>query len=117
MALKRRPPKNNVRRVKTNSKNVWGITTNPQNETIQFEFRMDKYPSPDFDEACLMLVKSVSQPIRITFTDYDDKERSYTPDFQVFLDSGEIEIHEFSMSSKRIETPIRQREAAAKSIL
>jgi hypothetical protein len=112
MALKRRPPANNIRRAKTNGSNTWGSTTNQQNETVQFESGLAK-------ELLVMLlrkpgvVRVVSEPVVITFLDTNGKKRTYTPDYKVIYDDGKIEIHEFSMSHARLRSEIQERELGA----
>ena len=113
MALKRRPPERNVRRVKTNSKNTWGVTTNQIGDTVQFESDNEKV-------LLLTMLRNrevkevISQPRTIKYKDENGKKHSYTPDFEVHFHDGRVEIHEFSMAKKRLEKSIRDREAAAK---
>lgn len=113
MALKRRPPEGNKRRVKTNSKNSWGVTTNQKCETAQFE--SDK----EYILEVMLLHDHkvdffVSQPLVIEFYDEEGKRHTYTPDFKVIYKNGVIKIVEFSMYAKRQELSIRRREAAAR---
>ena len=113
MALKRRPPEDNVRRVKTNSKNSWGVMTNQLSKTTQFE--SDKEYILE-----VMLIRDhkvdffVSQPLVIEFFDEEGNRHTYTPDFKVFYKNGVIKIVEFSMFEKRQEPSIRRREKAAR---
>jgi hypothetical protein len=113
MALKRRPPENNVRRVKTNSKNSFGVTTNQNCETTQFEsdkeWILQKYFLRD-----RRVSNFVSQPLIIHYIDEEGISRTYTPDLKVFYRNGVIKIVEFSMFAKRQEPSIRRRENAAR---
>ena len=80
MALKRRPPQGNVRRVKTNSRNTWGVTTNQIGETVQFESNYEKnllltlIRDPEIEQV-------VSQPIAIEYIDPEGKITSIYPGF------------------------------------
>ena len=111
MSIKRRPPKNNVRRVRTNTKNRWGVMTNHQCETTQFE--------SDYEwilQAILLRDQSVetmiSQPIEIHYQSDDGKKHKYTPDLKIVYKNGEIVIAEFSIQKRREDIAIQRRERA-----
>ena len=113
MSLKRRPPANNVRRVHTHGKGVWGTMVNQMSETIQFESGLEK-------NGALSLIRNkavrqiISQPIRIPYVDENGKSHTYTPDFMVIFWDGHVEIHEFTAEFRRVRPDIRRREAAAR---
>lgn len=113
MPLKRKPPKGNERNVHSNGKTTTGVTINNNNEIVQFE---------SGKENILLLLflrdktikRIVSQPLKISYYDPEGKPHTYTGDFLVERMDGSIEIHEFSMSAKRIKPEAILRENAAK---
>lgn len=116
MIPKRRPPKDNDRRVKSNGSNKRGVTTDPANTSVQFE--------SDYEDNLATLLfrmkgvqKVISQPTAavVQFYDIEGKKHKYTPDFMVTFTEGRIEIHEFSMAKKRLEFNIKRREEAAQN--
>jgi len=111
MAIKRRPPKGNVRRVKNSGKNIRGTIVSQAGETVQREsseerkhllilFRNKKY------------VRVISQPMVIPYTDSNRKPHKYTPDAQTISRDGQIEIHEFTLTKR--EKANLEREAGAR---
>ncbi len=115
MSWKRRPPANNVRRVRSTGKNLRGVTTNKHNKIVQFEsfsertllLRIDRDPTVlDYD----------SQPENFTFRDEHGKSHSYVPDFIVYRIDGNVEIHEVTREHRRTRSEIRAREIAAHDI-
>jgi len=112
MGLKRKPPENNVRRVAAISNNSRYSITNKNGETVQCEsyserklaLRIDRDPR----------VKNYrSQPLRIDYIDLEDKPHTYVPDFQVWRWDGSIEIHEVTLTERRLLTNAKRREKAA----
>lgn len=113
MALHRRPPAGNVRRVQTHGKGTWGTMVNQMHETMQFETNPEKLVA--FAAIRNKGVRRItSQPLKISFTDDDGKSHTYTPDFLVLYWDGSIEIHEFSMEERRLQAEIRRREEAGR---
>lgn len=115
MSFKRKPPAGNVRRVRSNGQNIRGVIINKAGHPVQFEswleraliLRLDRDPAVlDFQ----------SQPERFIFTDEQGRPRSYTPDFKVWRRGGPIEIHEVTMSRRRMRLDLQRREAAARQI-
>ena len=115
MRPRRKPPKGNVRRVTSIGRNLRGTFTNKAGHTVQFE---------SFQERVLTLIferdRSVkdyrSQPLTITFTDQDKRERRYTPDFAVWRNNNAIEIHEVTITERRKLAHSCEREKAAKKV-
>src|SRR5258708_13088673 len=115
MALKRKPPEGDVRRVTSMGLNLPGVTTNKNGHTVQFE---------SFAERILLLLferdKTVldyrSQPETFEFTDKDKKLRRYTPDFKVWRADGSIEIHEVTRAQRQEHLRINARSARAHNI-
>ncbi|GHO96261.1 hypothetical protein KSF_063090 [Reticulibacter mediterranei] len=115
MALKRKPPENNVRRVMSMGSNLPGVTTNKNGHTVQFE---------SFAERILLLLlerdKTVldyrSQPEIFEFKGQDGKLRRYTPDFKVWKVDGTIEIHEVTRTERQAQLRISEREVGAREI-
>jgi hypothetical protein len=112
---RRKPPKGNVRCVTAIGRNLCGVFTNKTGHAVQFE---------SFEERILTLlferdhsVKDYrSQPLTITFTDQDKRERKYTPDFVVWRHNNTIEIHEVTITERQERERIREREQEAKKI-
>jgi hypothetical protein len=116
MALKRRPPANNVRRAKSNGRNTWGVATNQAGETVQFE--------SDYAKRLLYqllrtpgVYRVISEPMIIPFVDDIGKMHTYIPDYKVIYLDGTVEIHEFSMAAARLRSNIRARELGARNYL
>lgn len=115
MSFKRKPPVGNVRRVRSNGENLRGVITNKAGRLVQFEswleraliLRLDRDPA---------VLDYQSQPERFIFTDEQGRSRSYTPDFKVWRRRGPIEIHEVTISSRRVRPNLQRREAVARQI-
>ncbi len=115
MALKRKPPAGNVRRVAPIDNNLRYAITSKADETVQCE---------SFQERKLTLLferdESVqeyrSQPERFPCTDSQGNSRTYVPDFMVWKTTGTIEIHEVTLTSRQDKLSIQEREQAARSI-
>jgi hypothetical protein len=112
MALKRKPPENNVRRVAAISNNSRYSITNKNGETVQCESHAERKLAWRFDRD--PQVKNYrSQPLRISFVDSEEKPHTYVPDFQVWKWDGSVEIHEITRSERRLLPNARRREEAA----
>ncbi len=115
MALKRKPPAGNVRRVAPIGKNLRYAITSKADETVQCE---------SFQERKLTLLldrdptvqEYRSQPERFAFTDTQGTSHTYVPDFIVWKTTGEVEIHEVTLTSRREKWSIAEREKAAREI-
>lgn len=115
MSFKRKPPDDNVRRVRSTGQNICGVITNKVGRSVQFEswlersliLRLDRDPE---------VLDYQSQPEQYSFTDEEGQQRSYTPDFKVWRRDGTIEIHEVSLSKRRMQPDMRRREQAAGEI-
>ena len=57
-----------------------------------------------------------SQPIRIPYVDSEGKKHAYVPDFMVWKVDGTIEIHEVTLSERRLLPNAQRREAAAQKL-
>lgn len=115
MKFKRKPPAGNVRRVISTGQNIRGVMTNKAGRLVQFEswlersllLRLDRDPRVrDYG----------SQPEVFKYRDVAGQEHPYTPDFIVWRCNGQIEIHEVSLSQRRVRPDIQQREAAGRAI-
>jgi hypothetical protein len=115
MTLKRKPPSGNVRRVASIEKNLRYTITSKADETIQCE---------SFQERKLALLldrdptvqEYRSQPERFSFTDSFGVSHTYVPDFMVWKTTGEIEIHEVTLTDRQKKGSIVEREKAAREI-
>jgi len=116
MALKRKPPPGNVRRVTSQGNNFRGVTTNKGGHLVQFESEQER-------KLILLLERDrtvadyISQPEVIRFRDANGRSRTYTPDFKVWRTDGQIELHEVTLEVRReLHESLRQREAVAQTV-
>lgn len=111
--LKRKPPDNNVRRVASIGTNRRSTIRNKNGRTIQCEsFGGERKLTLCFDRD--PTVKDYqSQPLRIPYTDSEGKEHTYVPDFKVWKVDGSIEIHEVTLSERRLMSNAQRREKGA----
>ena len=115
MKFKRTPPPGNVRQVVSTGQNLRGIITNKRGRLVQFEswaertllLRLDHDPD---------VTDYGSQPERFHFIGPDGKPHSYTPDFIVWRRTGQVEIHEVTLTCRRARPSMGQRETAANEI-
>jgi hypothetical protein len=115
MKFKRKPPQGNIRRVVSNGQNIRGVITNKAGRIVQFEswaersllLRLERDPD---------VADYGSQPEQFRYVDPQGHPRTYTPDFSVWRRDGRVEIHEVTVSGRRTQPAIRQREAAADEI-
>lgn len=115
MALKRKPPPGNVRRVAPISNNLRYSIANKTDETVQCESFQERKLTLLFDRDSTVQEYS-SQPERFAFTDEEGHLRTYVPDFMVWRTTGEIEIHEVTLTERQVRSSIQKREQAARSI-
>jgi len=115
MALRRKPPPGNVRRVAPISNNLRYAIANKADETVQCESFQERKLTLLFDRDPTVQ-KYSSQPERFAFTDEEGHSRTYVPDFMVWRTTGEIEIHEVTLTERQVRPSIQKREQAARSI-
>lgn len=115
MALKRKPPEGDVRRVTSMGLNLPGVTTNKNGHTVQFESFAERILLVLFERDKTVLDYR-SQPETFEFTDRDKKLRRYTPDFKVWRADGTIEIHEVTRTERQEQPRMSEREAGARKI-
>ncbi len=115
MALKRKPPTGNIRRVAPIGNNLRYTITSKADATVQCESFQERKLTLLFDRDESIQEYS-SQPERFAFTDAFGKSRTYVPDFMVWRTTGEIEIHEVTLTERRDRLGIQEREKAARAI-
>jgi|SRR2546429_2213249 len=115
MALKRKPPTGNIRRVVPISSNLRYTITSKADETVQCESFQERKLTLLFDRD-ESIQEYRSQPERFAFTDSGGKSRAYVPDFMVWRKTGEVEIHEVTLTERRDRFSIQEREKAARAI-
>lgn len=115
MALKRKPPTGNIRRVAPIGNNLRYAITSKADETVQCESFQERKLTLLFDRDPT-IQEYRSQPLQFTFTDTQKKTHTYVPDFMVWKTTGEIEIHEVTLTSRQEKISIQAREKAAREI-
>lgn len=115
MALKRKPPPGNVRRVAPISNNLRYAVASKADETVQCESFQERKLTLLFDRDPT-LQEYRSQPLQFVFTDAQQKTHTYVPDFMVWKTTGEVEIHEVTLTSRQDKENIQAREKAAREI-
>ncbi len=115
MTLKRKPPTGNVRRVAPIGNNLRYAITSKDDETVQCESFQERKLTLLFDRDSTIQAYR-SQPERFTFIDTRGTSHTYVPDFIVWKTTGEIEIHEVTLTSRQDRFSIQEREKAARSI-
>jgi len=115
MALKRKPPTGNIRRVAPISNNLRYAITSKADETVQCESFQERKLTLLFDRDSTVR-EYRSQPERFAFTDTLGNSRTYVPDFMVWKTTGEIEIHEVTLTERKARVSIQEREQAARKI-
>ena len=113
--MKRKPPAQNVRRVRAIDGNSRYAIVNKCGRTVQCE---------SFQEYKLVLLLErdsgvqdyLSQPETLSFHNEYSREVTYTPDFQVWSVSGDIALHEVTVAVRRSQKTQQQREAAAQRL-
>ncbi len=115
MALKRKPPTGNVRRVAPIDHNLRYAITSKADETVHCESFQERKLTLLFDRDPT-IAEYRSQPMQFTFTDAENKTHTYVPDFIVWKTTGEVEIHEVTLTSRQEKMSIQARERAAREI-
>lgn len=115
MALKRKPPAGNVRCVAPSGKNLRYAITSKANETVQSESFQERMVTLLFDREPTVQ-EYRSHPEQFAFTDSQGKPHTYTPDFMVWKTTGEVEIHEVTLTSRQDRFSLQEREKAARDI-
>jgi hypothetical protein len=115
MALKRKPPAGNVRRVAPIGENLRYAITSKANETVQCESFQERKLTLLFDRDPT-IQEYRSQPKRLVWTDAQNKTHTYVPDFMVWKTTGGVEIHEVTLTSRQDRVSIQAREQAAREI-
>jgi hypothetical protein len=115
MALKRKPPAGNIRRVAPISNNLRYAITSKADETVQCESFQERKLTLLFDRDSTVL-EYRSQPEHFAFTDALGNSRTYVPDFIVWKTTGDIEIHEVTLTERQDRLSIQEREKAARKI-
>ncbi len=115
MALKRKPPAGNIRRVAPIDNNLRYAITSKADETVQCESFQERKLTLLFDRDPT-IQEYRSQPIQFTFTDTQKKTHTYVPDFMVWKTTGEVEIHEVTLTSRQEKMSIQEREKAAREV-
>ena len=115
MAFKRKPPPGNVRRVAPIDNNLRYSITSKADETVQCESFQERKLTLLFDRDPT-IQEYRSQPIQFVFTDAQKKTHTYVPDFMVWKTTGEVEIHEVTLTSRQDKQSIQAREKAAREI-
>jgi hypothetical protein len=114
MGLKRKPPDDNVRRVASIGTNSRSTIRNKNGRTIQCEsFGGERKLTLGFDRDPTVRDYK-SQPIRIPYVDSEGMKHTYVPDFMVWKVDGTIEIHEVTLSKRRLLPNAQRREKAAR---
>ena len=115
MALKRKPPPENVRRVAPIDNNLRYAVASKADETVQCESFQERKLTLLFDRDPT-IQEYRSQPLQFTFTDAQNKTHTYVPDFMVWKTTGEVEIHEVTLTSRQEKMGTQAREKAAREI-
>src|SRR6266849_10808670 len=115
MALKRKPPTGNVRRVAPIGENLRYAITSKADETVQCESFQERNLTLLFDRDPTIQAYR-SQPERFAFTDSQGAPHTYTPDFIVWKTTGEVEIHEVTLTSRQARFRSAERQKAAGEI-
>jgi hypothetical protein len=108
--MKRKPPEGNVRVVRSTGENMTFTVYSKTGKVVQCE---------SFGELCWLLGIRRNRGVRDfgsqpeTFERYGHK---YTPDFIVWLVSGDIEIHEITRSFRRTKEEAQRREQIGREI-
>lgn len=115
MALKRKPPAGNIRRVAPITNNLRYAIASKADETVQCESFQERLLTLLLDRDSTVQ-EYRSQPERLAFTDSQGNARTYVPDFLVWKTTGEIEIHEVTRTERLERVSLQEREKAAREI-
>lgn len=113
--MKRKPPAQNVRRVRAIDGNSRYAIVTKCGRTVQCE-SFQEYKLVLLLERDPQVQDYLSQPETLSFHNEHGREVTYTPDFQVWSVSGDIALHEVTLAERRIRKTQQQREAAAQRI-
>src|SRR5260221_13885938 len=102
MALKRKPPTGNIRRVTPIGENLRYAITSKDGETVQCESFQERKLAFGFERDPTVQAYR-SQPERFAFTDSQGDLHTYVPDFFIWQTTGEKEIHEVTLTSRRAQ--------------
>lgn len=111
--MKRKPPEGNVRLVAAIGNNSRYAITNKNGETVQCESHTERKLALRIDRDPRVR-NYKSQPLKIHYIDSEDKAHTYVPDFQVWRWDGSIEIHEVTLTERRLLPNAQRREKAAR---
>lgn len=112
MSLKRKAPRDNVRRVQSFGGNLCGVITNKMGRIVQFESYAERSLLLRLDRDFRVKDYS-SQPETMIYAGQDGKRHRYTPDFIVWHQDGRTELHEVTRSERRLSVSAQAREEAA----
>jgi hypothetical protein len=112
MGLKRKPPADNSRRVRSNGQSLCGVVTNKAGRTVQFESFAERSLLLRLDRSA-DVQDYLSQPDPILYRDPSGTQHHYTPDFKVWHTDGHISLHEVTLTVRADTPALQQRHAAA----
>src|SRR5258708_28785647 len=115
MALKRKPPAGNVRRVAPIDNNLRYAITSKTDETVQCESFQERKLTLLFDRDS-SVQEYRSQPERFAWTSSQGTAHTYVPDFMVWKTTGEIELHEVPLTDRQDIFSIQDRAKPAPQI-
>ncbi len=115
MAIRRKPPEGNVRRVQAHGDTERSTITSKGGRTVQCESFGEMRWLLYLDRDPKVLDYS-SQPEEFEFYDGVGRRHTYVPDFIVWRADGRTEIHEVTRSFRRMREEIVRREEAATRI-
>lgn len=113
--MKRKPPAQNVRRVRAIDGNSRYTLVNKCQRTVQCE-SFQEYKLVLLLERDPQVQDYLSQPETLSFHNEQGREVSYTPDFQVWSLDSNIALHEVTLTERRSRKTQQQRELAAQRI-
>jgi hypothetical protein len=115
MALTRKPPPGNVRRVQGKNTNLRYTLTNKTGRLIQCESYQER-------KLALLLERDRSvqdygsQPEELSWIDEQGKTHTYVPDFIVWRQDGSTELHEVTLTQRQDHPGNQARQNAARII-
>lgn len=115
MSINRKPPANNVRRVRSFGGNLCGVVTNKRNRIVQFESYAERSLLLSLERDHCVRDYS-SQPETFVGCYSGGKVKRYTPDFIVWYADGRTAIHEVTRSTRRTAPQQQMREQLAREI-
>lgn len=115
MALRRKPPRDNVRRVAPIDGNLRYTITSKTDQTVQCESFQERKLTLCFDRDP-SIQTYMSQLEQLTYYDQQGKKHTSTPDFMVWRVTGEIELHEVTVTERATELRLQERTQAAQAL-